>query len=195
MVCDCCVSCELKYRVKTCIDKGSVELSVSHQKECCCQDKIGDVQSRGICTVVKAILTKMIRNDSDLTPKRAHAKLTSKRKEKGLAGKKTFRNRNELPTLKQVQGFIRRYNIVNYSNKIDQMQKQMNKNQYNDNLIDDDFFFFGVPKRLGAGTKKDPVHIMLTSKGLMNNLKYLRSGVFQMDGTYRLTKNNYPWIG
>ena len=63
------------------------------------------------------------------------------------------------------------------------MQKQMNKKQYNDNLIDDDFFFFGVPKRLGAGTKKDPVHIMLTSKGLMNNLKYLRSGVFQMDGT------------
>ncbi len=59
---------------------------------------------------------------------------------------------------------------------------------------DDDYFFFGVPKKLGSGTKKDPVHIMMTSIGLMDNLKHLPNGVFQLDGTYLLTKNNYPWI-
>jgi len=32
---------------------------------------------------------------------------------------------------------------------------------------------------------------MLSSKALMENLS---KGVFEVDGTYRLTKNNYPWV-
>ena len=69
----------------------------------------------------------------------------------------------------------------------------MKDHQYSDNLKDDDFFF-RIPVRLGCGTKKDLVHIMLTSRALMNNIDHLKSGVLQIDGTYRLIKNNYPWI-
>ena len=49
-------------------------------------------------------------------------------------------------------------------------------------------------KKLGTGAKNSPVRIMLTSKALMANCKYLHLGCFQMDGTYRLTKTNYPWV-
>ncbi len=90
---------------------------------------------------------------------------------------------------------MRRYNRDNYSNKISQMHDRMKANKFSVQLQDDDYFFFGVPKQLGSGTKVDPVHIMMTSKGLLDNMKYLKEGVFQVDGTYRLTKNNYPWIG
>jgi len=74
------------------------------------------------------------------------------------------------------------------------MAQRMNKNKFKENLKDDECFFFRVPKKLGAGTKKDPVHIMMTSPSLMENCQYLTKGVFQIDGTYRLTQNNYPWI-
>jgi hypothetical protein len=46
-----------------------------------------------------------------------------------------------------------------------------------------------VPEKLGAGTKQDPINIMLTSKAL-ENCQFLSKGVFKVDGTYRLTKNN-----
>ncbi len=52
---------------------------------------------------------------------------------------------------------MRRHNKVNYSNKISQMFTRMKKHEYNDNVSNDEFFFFGVPKKLGAGTKKDPL--------------------------------------
>jgi hypothetical protein len=89
---------------------------------------------------------------------------------------------------------MRRYNKANSSNTIQEMAQRMNKHKYSENLEDDECFFFRVPKKLGAGTKKDPVHIMMTSRSLMENCNYLDKGVFQIDGTYRLTKNNYPWI-
>ncbi len=70
----------------------------------------------------------------------------------------------------------------------------MLENQFREDLEDDDFFFFRIPKKLGTGAKNSPVRIMLTSKALMANCKYLHLGCFQMDGTYRLTKTNYPWV-
>ena len=71
----------------------------------------------------------------------------------------------------------------------------MDENQYNPDLQDDDYFFFNIQSNLGSGTKDDPVRIMMTSPGLMENIRYLDRGVFQIDETYRLCKNNYPWIG
>jgi hypothetical protein len=142
-------------------------------------------------------------------PKRAHTKLTAKRK---LREKKARYDIKYLSSLSQVIReqqlliilialidnqflirfkFMRRFNKINYSNKIDVMQKEMLDNQYNEKLLDDDFFYFGISSKLGAGTKKDPVHIMMISRG--QSKIYLKAGVFQIDGTYRLTKNNYPW--
>ena len=74
------------------------------------------------------------------------------------------------------------------------MLQRMNDNAYNANLGLDDYFFFQIPTKLGEGTKKSPARIMMTSKWCMENCKYLDRGVFQMDGTYRLTKTNYPWV-
>ena len=74
------------------------------------------------------------------------------------------------------------------------MEERMKNDQYKETLKKDDSFFFRIPKKLGSGSKKDVVHIMMTSRGLMENLQYINDGVFQIDGTYRLTKNNYPWI-
>lgn len=56
------------------------------------------------------------------------------------------------------------------------MQKQMNANDHSFKLFDDDIYFFGVPKKLDARMKKDPVHIMLTDRRLMDNLSYLARG-------------------
>jgi hypothetical protein len=75
------------------------------------------------------------------------------------------------------------------------MEKRISEHQYNENMSDDDFFFFNAQKSLGSGTEADPVRIMMTSRALMDNCKYLDRGVFQIDGTYRLCKNNFPWIG
>jgi len=89
---------------------------------------------------------------------------------------------------------MRRYNKLHNSNKISQMKQKMNENQYKEELLDDDYFFFNNPDELGSGTKKDPLRVMLTSRALMDNCQYLDRGVFQIDGTYRLCKNNFPWI-
>jgi len=52
------------------------------------------------------------------------------------------------------------------------MQDYINDNKFSSELDDDDFFFFGQKKKkqLGSGTANDPVHIMMTSKSLMDNL-------------------------
>ena len=74
------------------------------------------------------------------------------------------------------------------------MIETIKNNQYKDSLKEDDYFFFNSQTKLGEGTKSSPVQIMMTSKSLMKNCNYLNDGVLQIDGTYRLTKNNYPWI-
>jgi len=89
---------------------------------------------------------------------------------------------------------MRRFKKSTVDDKIDQLHNLMKKNQYRENISDDSFFFFSVPTKLGKGTKSDPVHIMMTSKVLMENCQNIDKGVFEIDGTYRLTKNNYPWV-
>ncbi len=53
---------------------------------------------------------------------------------------------------------------------------------------------FNIPDELGSGIKKDPLRVLLTSRELIENCQYLDRGIFQIDGTYRLGKNNFPWI-
>ncbi len=81
---------------------------------------------------------------------------------------------------KRDRKFLHKYFINN------RKAQRMNKHKYSENLRDDECFFFRVSKKLGAGTKKDPVHIMM-SRSLMENCNYLDKGVFQIDDTYRLT--------
>ena len=68
---------------------------------------------------------------------------------------------------------MRRHKTLHNSNKIDVMKKRMDENQYNPDLQDDDYFFFNIQSNLGSGTKDNPVRIMMTSPGLMENIRYL----------------------
>jgi len=93
-----------------------------------------------------------------------------------------------------MQYYARAYKKDNCDNNIIRMEEYMKSHLYSPMQKDDDFFFFRVPGRLGSGKASDPCHIFLTSRALLHNIRYLLHGVFQIDGTYRLTKNNYPWV-
>lgn len=93
-----------------------------------------------------------------------------------------------------MQYYARAYKKDNCDNNIIRMEEYMKSHLYSPMQKDDDFFFFRVPGRPGSGKASDPCHIFLTSRALLHNIRYLLHGVFQIDGTYRLTKNNYPWV-
>ncbi len=95
MHCECCKKCDLKFRIKSCMVNDNIEVSRSFAYKCCCRET--QEECRGpILPFIKDALIKMLEYDADLTPKRAHTKLTEKRK------KYNSFPVNLLPSLKQV---------------------------------------------------------------------------------------------
>jgi len=94
MHCECCHKCELKLRVKSCLSYDNISVSRGYAGHCCCQ-KAKSTKRGPILGFIKNLLISMMDNDPDLTPKRAHTRLTTKRKENNSYPNKC------LPSLKQ----------------------------------------------------------------------------------------------
>ncbi len=62
------------------------------------------------------------------------------------------------------------------------MEERISKHQYSRDLGEEEIFFFNLDKRLGDGSDKDHLNIMMTSKALMSKCE--NQGVFHIDGTY-----------
>ena len=54
-------------------------------------------------------------------------------------------------------------------------------------------FFFNTTAKLGDGSDKNHLNIMMTSKNMMSKCDF--NGVFHIDGTYKLIKNRFPVMG
>ena len=92
-----------------------------------------------------------------------------------------------------MQGVVRRYNQKIYSNRIEQIEQHIKRNQYSDELEDDELFFLNKPTKLGDGSDKNHLSIMKSSKNMMSKCE--NTGVFHIDGTYKLIKNRFPVMG
>lgn len=88
---------------------------------------------------------------------------------------------------------MRRFNERTYANRIKKVEERITANQYSDKLDDDELFFFNSKNLIGDGSDNDHVHIMMTSKSMMNKCE--NNGVFHIDGTYKLIKNRFPVMG
>ena len=73
------------------------------------------------------------------------------------------------------------------------MEERMILNQYSLDIGDEDLFFFNLKNRLGDGSDKNHLHIMMTSRAMMTKCE--NKGVFHIDGTYKLIKNRFPVMG
>jgi len=80
-----------------------------------------------------------------------------------------------------------------YTNRIERVEERINKHQFSHDLDDEEIFFFNPEKKLGDGSDKSHLNIMMTSKALM--YKCENKGVFHIDGTYKLIKNRFPVMG
>lgn len=82
-------------------------------------------------------------------------------------------------------------------NNIERIKEFIMKHQYNDQLADDEPFFFNLNFNdsneliLGDG-KSEPLHIMITSKSLINYLK--ERGVGHIDATYKIMTTGYSLV-
>ena len=80
-------------------------------------------------------------------------------------------------------------------NKILEITTFIKDNLYDDELLDDDVFFFNVifddnqiPK-VGNGSDEDHLHIMMSSKSLMSNIE--KTHVHHTDWTYKMGFSSY----
>lgn len=84
------------------------------------------------------------------------------------------------------------------ANNINRLKEFVKKNQFDDNLEDDDPFFFALKKDdnqeiiFGDGSEQDHLNLMVTSKYLLSFLS--KRGVFHIDGTYKITSHGYPLV-
>ena len=84
------------------------------------------------------------------------------------------------------------------SNKLDQVKSLINDNLFHEDLLDEDFFYFNFEfdsnnmPVIGDGSDDNHLHIMMSSKKLLNQLEY--NGVTHLDGTYKITTNGFPLV-
>ena len=107
MNCHCCKECDFKYKVKLCEVTDHIELFRSIAPKCLMQSKLAGTDNskkRGIDEFIKIELIKMMKYDSDLTPKRALTKLILKRKKQEEKGESTF-DCKYIPSLDKVNFF------------------------------------------------------------------------------------------
>lgn len=84
------------------------------------------------------------------------------------------------------------------ANKINILSEFIREHIYNDELKDDEPFFFNVVFNeadevdLGSGSEIEHLHICMTSRFLMQFCA--KKGVKHSDGTYKITSHGFPLI-
>ena len=94
--------------------------------------------------------------------------------------------------------WLRAFRKKDLANKIKEIKKLIKSNLYDEDMREDEYFFFNVKFDkhgeviLGDGSDDNHFTIFLTSKSLLQNVE--RYGVHHIDGTYKITINGFSCI-
>ncbi len=86
----------------------------------------------------------------------------------------------------------------NNQDSVSAIANYINQHLYSDDLEDDDPYFIGIrfddnnKILIGNGSDASHLYIHITSRHLMNNLRY--NGVHHIDATYKITTHGFPLI-
>lgn len=185
--------CLLRFKAHICCKTEKLPLKkqvvVLVKKEQCIGDiMVHKVINRGVSSICKPYIDRMMKEDTEIAPKQCHSML--------INGNKI--EKSVLPKLNQIQGYFRRKKSGVNDNNIKQMIEKMTNQQYYDKIDESEAFFFNIKKTktgkvlLQNGSPTEHAHIMLTSVALLRRCEM--KGVFHIDGTYKLVRNGFPVI-
>ena len=109
----------------------------------------------------------------------------------------------KIPDLSQIQTFVHRIRskVKPKSNNVNEVISYVMSNLYFPTIHENTPFFFGCEFDsknqviLGDGSKLAPLHIYMTSikmLRLLDGTNQMNMHIFHLDGTYRITINNFP---
>ncbi|CAF1053572.1 unnamed protein product, partial [Brachionus calyciflorus] len=108
-----------------------------------------------------------------------------------------------IPTLKQIQGFAAKFKNNNgTNNSIEPVVEYIRKHEFRSDMVDDEIFYFSLSyyesgnQIVKPASESNHLNLVYTTKKLLIFLddKVSFSSIFDIDATYKITKNGFPLV-